>query len=52
MIITMRLFFNKQLVYKQPALVWQIAKQLLGLNPIPLRNNKNYRLKKIGVFPL
>ena len=29
-----------------------IAKQLSGLNPLSLSNNKNYRLKKNGVFPL
>ena len=40
------------MVYKQLALEWQIAKQLSGLNPLSLRNNKNYRLKKSGVFPL
>ena len=31
---------------------WAIAKQLPGLNPLSLRNNKNYRLKKSGIFPL
>ena len=45
-------FFYKQLVYKQPALGWQIAKQLSRLNHLSLRNNKNYRLKKSWVFPL
>ena len=44
-------FFYKQPVYKQLALGWQIAKQLSGLNPFSLGNNKNYRLKK-GVSPL
>ena len=38
-------FFYKQLVYKQLALGWQITKQLSGLNPLSLSNNKNYRLK-------
>ena len=45
-------FFYKQLVYKQIALGWQIAKQLSGLNPLSVSNNKNYRLKKSGVFLL
>ena len=45
-------FCYKQLVYKQLALEWQIAKQLSGLNPFSFSNNKNYRLKKNGVFPL
>ena len=45
-------FFNKQPVYKQLALEWQIAKQLSELNHLPLRNSKNYRLKKSRVFPL
>ena len=31
-------FFYKQLVYKQLALGWQIAKQLLRLNPLLLNN--------------
>ena len=35
----------KQPVYKQPALAWQIAKQLWGLNPLSLKNDKNYSLK-------
>ena len=38
-------FFYKQLVYKQLAPGWKIAKQLSGLNPLSLSNNKNYRLK-------
>ena len=38
--------------YKQLALEWQIAKQRSGLSPLLLGNNKNYRLKKSGVFPL
>ena len=46
------IFLYKQSVYKQLALGWQIAKQLSGLNPFSLSNNKNYRLKKSGVFPL
>ena len=46
------IFFLKQPVFKQLALGWQIAKQLSGLNPFSLSNNKNYRLKKSGVFPL
>ena len=48
----MHLFFYKQPVYKQLALGWQIAKQLSRLNPLSLSNNKNYRLKESGVFPL
>ena len=35
-------FFIKQPVYKQLALEWQIEKQLSGLNPLSLSNNKNY----------
>ena len=35
-------FFYKQPVFKQLGLGWQIAKQLSGLNPLPLSNNKNY----------
>ena len=45
-------FFYKQPVYKQLAHTWQIAKQLSGPNPPSLNNNKDYRLKKNGVFPL
>ena len=41
-----------QPVFKELALRWQIAKQLSGLKPFSLSNNKNYRLKKSGVFPL
>ena len=41
-------FFYKHPVYKQLALGWQIAKQLSGLQPLPLSNKKNYRLKKSG----
>ena len=44
--------FYKQPVFKQIALGWQIAKQHSGFNPFSLSNNKNYRLKKSGVFPL
>ena len=42
----------QQPVYKQLVLAWQIAKQLSGLNPLSLTNNKNNILKKNGVFPL
>ena len=45
-------FFYKQPVYKKLALGWQIAKQLSGINPLSLSNNKNYILQKSGVFPL
>ena len=45
-------FFYKQPVYEQLALGWKIAKQLSGINPLLLSNNKNYRLKKSGVFSL
>ena len=38
----LHLVFYKQPVYKQLALAWQIAKQLSGLNPLSLSNNKNY----------
>ena len=34
-------FSYKQPVYKQPALAWKIAKQLSGLNPVSLSNNRN-----------
>ena len=30
----------------------KIATQLSGLKPLSLTNNKNYRAKKKGVFPL
>ena len=40
----------QQPVYKQLALAWQIVKQLSGLNPLSLTNNKNNILKKNGVF--
>ena len=46
------IFLYKQSVYKQLALGCQIAKQLSGLNPFSLSNNKKYRLRKSGVFPL
>ena len=38
------LVFYKQPVYEQLALAWPIAKQLSGLNPLSLSNNKNYSL--------
>ena len=44
------LFFYKQPVYKQLALAWQIPKQVLGLNPFSLSNNKNYKLKRLCFF--
>ena len=34
-------FFYKQPVYKSPALGWQIGKQLSGLSPLSLSNNKS-----------
>ena len=40
----LHLVFYKQPVYKRLALTWQIAKQLSGLNPLSLSNNKNYSL--------
>ena len=43
-------FFYKQPVYKQLALGWHFAKQLSWFKPLSLSNNKNYRLKKSGVF--
>ena len=43
-------FFYKQLVQKQPALGWQTSKQLTELNSLSLSNNKNYGLKKSGIF--
>ena len=46
------MFYSKQPVYKQPALGWQITKQLSGINPLSLSNDKNYILKKSVVFPL
>ena len=38
-----------QPVYKQLARGWQTAKQISGLNPLLLSNNKNYRLKESGI---
>ena len=46
--LTARIY--KQQDYEQLALGWQIAMQLSGLNPLSLSINKNYKLKKIGVF--
>ena len=43
------LVFYKQPVYNQLTLAWQIAKQLSGLNPLSLSNNKNYSLKVTSV---
>ena len=40
-------FFYKEPVYKQLALGWQIAKQLSGLSPVSISNNKNYRKEKL-----
>ena len=48
----LHLVFYKQPIYKQLALAWQIAKQLSGLNPLSLSNNKIYSLKKNWIFPL
>ena len=42
--------FLKEVVYKQLALGWQIAKQLSGLHFLSLSNNKSYELRKSGVF--
>ena len=42
--------FYKQPVYKQLALVWEIAKQLSGLKRLSLSSNRNCRLKKSEVF--
>ena len=44
--------FYKRQVYKQLTLGWQIAMQLSGHNPFSLSNNKNFKLKKKGVFLL
>ena len=38
------------MVNKQPALGWQIAKQLSGLKAFSLNNIKNYSLKKSFSF--
>ena len=43
------LVFYKQPVYKQLDLAWQIAKQLWGLKPLSLSNNKNCSLKVTSV---
>ena len=49
--ICIYILLYKETVYnKQLALGWQIAKQLSGLNLLSLSNNRNYRLKKSGVF--
>ena len=48
----LHLAFYKQPVYKQLALAEQIAKQLSGLKPLSLSNNKNCSLKKTVIFPL
>ena len=45
-------FFISNQFNKQIALAWRIAKEPSGLNLLTLSNNKNYRLKKNGVFPL
>ena len=45
----LRLVFYKQPVYKQLPFAWQTAKQLSGLTPLSLSNNKNYSLKVISV---
>ena len=39
-----------QPVYKQLALGWQIAKQLSGLNPLSLGNNKKLHIKEKWSF--
>ena len=46
----LHLCFYKQSIYKQLALGWQIPKQLSGLDPFSVNNNKNYKIKKIGLF--
>ena len=43
--------FFKQPVYEQLALKKEISKQLSGLKPFSLKNNK-YRLRKSGAFSL
>ena len=45
----LHLVFYEQPVYKQLALAWQITKQLSGLNPLSLSNNKNYSLMVTSV---
>ena len=47
----LHLVFYKQSVYKQLALAWQIAKQLLGLHLFSLKQQKNCSFKKNGIFP-
>ena len=44
--------WEKETLYKQLALRWQIAKQLSGFSPHSLRNSKNYKLRKSKVLPL
>ena len=48
----LNLFFYKQLLCKQLAFRWQMAKQLSGLNSLSLSNTKNYRLKRKLEFSL
>ena len=48
----LHLVFYKQAIYKQLVLAWQIDKQLSGLNPLSLSNNKNYSLKVISATKL
>lgn len=38
-------------LYKQVAFWWQVSDERSGLNPLSLSNNRNYILKKSGVFP-
>ena len=45
-------FLYIETAYQQLALEQQIGKQLSELNPFSLSNNKKYRLRKSGVFPL
>ena len=44
------LSFFKQPAYKQVALGWQIAKQLLGLKRLSLSNNKKLKIKEKWSF--
>lgn len=44
-------FFYKQPVYKQLALGQHIASNFEVPNPLSVRNNKNCRSRKSGVFP-
>ena len=46
----LHLVFNKQPVYEQLALACQIAKQLSGLKPLSLSNNKNYSFNEKWIF--